>query len=64
MVHAYNPSYFGGWDQEDRSSRLAQTNSLWDFHLQNNQSKMDWKYSLSTCFASMKAWVQTPVPPK
>jgi hypothetical protein len=26
----YNPSYLGGWDQENHSSRLAQAKSLWD----------------------------------
>jgi hypothetical protein len=25
---------------------------------------MDWRYGSSTCFANVKAWVQTPVPPK
>jgi hypothetical protein len=41
VTHAYNPSYLGGWDQEDCSSRPKWGNSSWDSHLQNNQSKMD-----------------------
>jgi hypothetical protein len=28
-AHAYNPSYLGGWGQEDCSSRPAQANSSW-----------------------------------
>jgi hypothetical protein len=28
MAHAYNPSYSGGRDQEDHSSKPAQTNGL------------------------------------
>jgi hypothetical protein len=28
-------------DWEDRGLRAAETNSLWDPHLQNNHSKMD-----------------------
>jgi hypothetical protein len=27
VVHAYNTSYLGGWDQEDRHSRPVHTNS-------------------------------------
>jgi hypothetical protein len=30
MAHAYNPSYSGGRDQEDRGSKSAQANSSWD----------------------------------
>jgi hypothetical protein len=30
VAHAYNPSYSGGRDQEDRSSKPAQANSLRD----------------------------------
>jgi hypothetical protein len=43
VAHAYNPSYLGGWNQEDHSSRPAWANSSQDPHLQNNQSKMDWR---------------------
>jgi hypothetical protein len=45
VTHACNPSYFRGWDQEDRSSKAVQENSSQDPHLQNNQSKMYWKYT-------------------
>jgi hypothetical protein len=54
MAHAWNPSYLGGWNQEDQSLRPAWANSSLDPHLQNNQSKMEWKYgssSRATCFA-------------
>jgi hypothetical protein len=47
VAHACNPGYLGGRKWEDTDLRLAQANSLWDPHLQNNQSKMDWKYSSS-----------------
>jgi hypothetical protein len=30
VTHTCKPRYLRGWDQEDRSSRLAQANSLWD----------------------------------
>jgi hypothetical protein len=30
VVHTSDPSYLGGWDGEDYSSRPAQANSLWD----------------------------------
>jgi hypothetical protein len=29
VAHAWNPSYLGGWDWEDLSSRQAQEGSLW-----------------------------------
>jgi hypothetical protein len=34
VVQAYNPSYLGGWDQEDQGSMPAQASSSWDPHLQ------------------------------
>jgi hypothetical protein len=30
LAHAYNPSYWGGWDQEDGSSKSALANSSRD----------------------------------
>jgi hypothetical protein len=30
VAHTYNPSYSGGRDQEDLSSKPAWSNSLWD----------------------------------
>jgi hypothetical protein len=42
VAHTCNPHYSGGKDQEDCGSKTAQENSLWEPHLQNNQSKMDW----------------------
>jgi hypothetical protein len=37
------PSYLEGWDWKDDSSRPAWAIHLFDPHLQNNQSKMDWR---------------------
>jgi hypothetical protein len=49
LSHAYNPSYLGGsWFE-------ASPNSSWDTHLQNNQSKMDWRHSLSGR-TDLQAW--------
>jgi hypothetical protein len=42
MVLVCNPSFLGGWDQEDCCLRPTCENSLWDPHPQNHQSKMDW----------------------
>jgi hypothetical protein len=39
VIHAYNPTYLGIWDQEDLNSRSVWSNILRP-HLQNNQSKM------------------------
>jgi hypothetical protein len=36
VAHALNPSYLGGWDQEDQGLRTA-----WAPHLQINQRKME-----------------------
>jgi hypothetical protein len=30
VVHIYNPSYLGGWDQENSGLRPAWANRLWD----------------------------------
>jgi hypothetical protein len=43
--HQWNHSYLGGWNLEDRGSRLTLgKKSSRNPHLQINQSKMDWKY--------------------
>jgi hypothetical protein len=39
VAHAYNPSYLGGSDQEDRSSKPAQENSSGDPILKNPSQK-------------------------
>jgi hypothetical protein len=56
MAHAYNPNYLGDWDQEDSGSRSAQTNSSQDPYLQNNQGKMNWRYSSSSRVPALQAW--------
>jgi hypothetical protein len=42
VAHAYNPCIWET-DWKDLGLRLDRVNSLQDPHLQNNQSKMDWK---------------------
>jgi hypothetical protein len=42
MPHAYNPSYSGGRDQEDNSSKPAQTNSLQDTTWKKTHHKKGW----------------------
>jgi hypothetical protein len=48
MAHAYNPTHLKDWDQEDHGSRPAQANSLWEPHLQNSQTKMNWRCGSSS----------------
>jgi hypothetical protein len=43
MAHLYNPSYLGGWDGEDPSSRPSQTNSSQDPVSKITRVKMDWR---------------------
>jgi hypothetical protein len=61
-AHTCNPSYLGGWDWEDCSSRPAQANSLRDPHLQNNQTKMDWRYGSSSKYPLCKCEVLSSNP--
>jgi hypothetical protein len=58
VVHVWNPSYLGGWDQEDWSSRPTQQIVFKTHHLKNNQTKMDWRCGLS----SRVPGLQVPVP--
>jgi hypothetical protein len=64
VAHTCNPNYLGDWDSEDCGLRPAYENSLRDTpHLQNKQSKDGLQSCLkpqSTCFPSLKPWVQTP----
>jgi hypothetical protein len=39
VAHVCNPSYLGGWDWEDCSSRPAQANTSQDHISKKNQSK-------------------------
>jgi hypothetical protein len=39
VAHAYNPSYSGGRNQEDLSSKLAPANSSQDATLKKNPSQ-------------------------
>jgi hypothetical protein len=68
-AHACNPSYLGDRDWEDHSLRPVWANSSWDPipHLQNNQSKMDWRCDSSGRVPGLqvkKPSAQTPIPPK
>jgi hypothetical protein len=42
VVHAYNPSYSGGRDQEDHGSKLGQANTLQDLISKKLNTKKDW----------------------
>jgi hypothetical protein len=56
IIHAYNPSSLGGWDQEDHDSRPAQAKTSQDPHLQNNHGKIDWSYGSSGTVPALQAW--------
>jgi hypothetical protein len=56
VAYSYNSSYLGDWDQEDHGSRPAQANNSLDPHLQNNQSKMDWRCGSSSSMPALQAW--------
>jgi hypothetical protein len=43
VAHVCNPSYLGGWGQEDKGSRPAQANGLRDPTSKTVRVKMDWR---------------------
>jgi hypothetical protein len=45
-----------GWDQEDQGLRLAQAKRSQDTHLQNNQSKMNWRCGSSGRVPTLQVW--------
>jgi hypothetical protein len=57
VVHTYNPSYSGGRDQEDHSSKPARANSSWDPISKLPITKKGWQSS-----SRWSPWVQTLVP--
>jgi hypothetical protein len=59
-VHACNPSYVGGWDQEDHGSGPVWANSLWDPIFKITRAK--WTGGLAQVLECLP-WVQIPVPP-
>jgi hypothetical protein len=65
VAHACNPSYSGGRDQEDRSSKPAGANSSRDPISKKNKKRIT-KIGLVK-WLKVSRWrprVQTPVPPK
>jgi hypothetical protein len=58
VVHAYNPSYFGGRDQEDCGSKPTWTNSSWDPISIKASIKRGWR---SAYLTNIRPWVHTPV---
>jgi hypothetical protein len=46
----------GGRAQENMGSRPDQANNLWNSHLQNNQSKMNWRYDSNSEAPTFKVW--------
>jgi hypothetical protein len=57
VVHACNPSYSGGRDQEDRDLKPAQANSSWDPIKKKKSQKRAGSW-LMPCLARVKPWVQ------
>jgi hypothetical protein len=55
VAHPCNPSCSGGRHQEDRGSKPAQANSLWDPISKKTQQKKDWWSGLR-----YRPWIQTP----
>jgi hypothetical protein len=56
VTHAYNPRYLGGRDQQDLSSKSAQTSSPWNPISKNPSQKKRWRNGLRC-----RPWVQVPV---
>jgi hypothetical protein len=57
VAQVCNPSYLGGWAQENPGSRSVWASSLWDSHLQNNQGKTDWrKKQIKTAKSTKQSW--------
>jgi hypothetical protein len=54
--HTYNPSYLKGWNWKDCGSKSVWANSSWDRHLQNNQSKIDWRFNSSSRTPALQVW--------
>jgi hypothetical protein len=55
-THTCKTSYLVGWDQGDCGWKPAQAKSSWEPHLQNNQSKIDWKCGLNSRAPALQAW--------
>jgi hypothetical protein len=55
-AHACNPNYSGGRDQQERGSKLAWANSLWDPMSKKPITKKGWWSG-----SRYRSWVQIPV---
>jgi hypothetical protein len=63
VAHAYNPSYLGGRDQEDHSSKTAQFARPYPEKLNTKQGW--WRPQVAVCLTSMhEALSSNPIPPK
>jgi hypothetical protein len=57
LAHMCNPSYLGGWDQEDLGFKANQGKQFKRSpHLQNNQSKMDLRWDSSDRVPALQVW--------
>jgi hypothetical protein len=67
VVYAYNPNYWGGWDEEDHGLKPALGKQFTRPYLENtynNKKTMGWGSGWggrSARVASVKPWVQTPM---
>jgi hypothetical protein len=57
----YNPSYWGGWDQEDHGSRPIPVNSAQDPISKITRAEWTGGVAQATEFLRSKHWVKTPV---
>jgi hypothetical protein len=48
VAHVCNPSYLGGWDQENQCLRPAHTNSSWDSISKTTRAKWTWSVAQVT----------------
>jgi hypothetical protein len=55
MAHSCNPSYLGGWDQEDWDLRPAQANSSQDPIATITRAKMNWRCGSSSNAPALQA---------
>jgi hypothetical protein len=66
VAHTCNPSYLGGWDQEDHGLNPAEENSSLNPISKNHQSKIEWRCGSRNKAPALQEWGPEfkPVPPK